>query len=54
MEHGQEYQLEQIIAKPRETEVLLGKDQTLQVIVREMGITEQTYYRWRKATGACR
>ena len=42
---------EQIIAKLREAEVLLSKGQTVVEIVRRLGITEQTYYRWRKAYG---
>lgn len=42
---------EQIIAKLREVEVRLSKGQTVVEIVRQMGITEQTYYRWRKVYG---
>jgi len=45
------YQPEQIIAKLREAEVRLSKGQTVMEIVRQMGITEQTYYRWRKVYG---
>jgi putative transposase len=45
------YQPEQIIAKLREAEVLLSKGQTVSEVVRHLGITEQTYYRWRKAYG---
>jgi transposase-like protein len=45
------YQPEQIIAKLREAEVLLSKGQTVVEIVRHLEITEQTYYRWRKAYG---
>ena len=45
------YKLEQIIAKLREAEILLSKGQTIADIVRQQGITEQTYYRWRKAYG---
>jgi transposase-like protein len=45
------YQPEQIIAKLREAEVRLSKGQTVAEIVRQMGITEQTYYRWRKVYG---
>jgi len=45
------YRPEQIIAKLREAEVLLSKGQTVGEIVRQMGITEQTYYRWRKIYG---
>lgn len=46
-----EFTPEQIITKLREAEVLLGKGQTVVEIVRQMGITEQTYYRWRKVYG---
>ena len=45
------YTPEQIIAKLREAEVLLSKGQTVAGMVRQLGITEQTYYRWRKAYG---
>ncbi len=45
------YQPEQIIAKLREAEVLLSKGQTVPAVVRHLGISEQTYYRWRKAYG---
>lgn len=45
------YQPEQIIAKLRQTEILLSQGQTVANIVRQLGITEQTYYRWRKAYG---
>jgi len=41
----------QIIAKLRQTEVLLSQGRTVANIVRQLGITEQTYYRWRKAYG---
>ncbi len=44
-------QPEQIITKLREAEVRLSKGQTVVEIVRQMGITEQTYYRWRKVYG---
>jgi transposase-like protein len=45
------YQPEQIIAKLREAEILLSKGQAVSTMVRQLGITEQTYYRWRKAYG---
>lgn len=48
------YQPEQIIAKLREAEILLSKDQNIHVVVRHLGISEQTYYRWRKAYGGLR
>jgi len=45
------YQPEQIIAKLREVEMLLINGQSLQTAVRQIGVTEQTYYRWRKEYG---
>jgi putative transposase len=47
----QGYQPEQIIAKLREMEVLLSTGQAVQTAVRQIGVTEQTYYRWRKEYG---
>ena len=47
----QGYQPEQIIAKLREMEVLLSTGQPVQTAVRQIGVTEQTYYRWRKEYG---
>ena len=45
------YKPEEIIAKLREAEVLLSQGQTAGQAVRSVGITEQTYYRWRKEYG---
>jgi putative transposase len=45
---------EQIIGKLREAEVELAKGQALGEVVRKLGITEQTYYRWRKEYGGLR
>ncbi len=39
---------EQIIRKLREAEVGLAKGQMAGDVVRKLGITEQTHYRWRK------
>ncbi len=46
--------VEQIIHKLREAEVDLSKRETLSKVVRKLGITEQTYYRWRKEYGGLR
>ena len=48
------YSSEQIIRKLREAEVLIAKGQTAQEAARKIGITEQTYYRWRKEYGGMR
>jgi len=45
---------EQIISKLREAEVILAKGHPLARVVRKLGITEQTYYRWRKEYGGLR
>ena len=38
----------QIIHKLREAEVLLAQGQSVQQAARQIEVTEQTYYRWRK------
>lgn len=45
---------EQIIGKLREAEVLLSQGSTVGEASRGIGVTEQTYYRWRKAYGGMR
>ena len=45
---------EQIIAKLREAELALAKDQPLVDVARKLEISEQTYYRWRKEYGGLR
>ena len=42
---------EQIITKLREAEVGLAQGKTVVQACKQMGITEQTYYRWRKEYG---
>ena len=39
---------EQIINKLREAEVLLSQGSTVGEASRKLGVTEQTYYRWRR------
>ena len=43
--------VEQIITKLREAEVALSKGQSVVQVCRTLGITEQTYYRWRNEYG---
>jgi transposase-like protein len=45
---------EQIIAKLREAEVELAKGQKTAEVCRKLGVTENTYYRWRKEYGGRR
>jgi transposase-like protein len=42
---------EQIIGMLREAEVRLSQGEKVKGICRSLGITEQTYYRWRKDYG---
>ena len=48
------YAAEQIIGMLREAEVLQSQGMTIGEISRKLGITEQTYYRWRKEYGGMR
>ena len=43
--------LEEIITKLRQVEVLMGQGMSRLDAIRQMGIVEQTYYRWRKQYG---
>jgi transposase-like protein len=45
------YTVEQIIVKLREIEVICSKGTSISEAVRQAGITEQTFYRWRKKFG---
>ena len=45
---------ELIINKLREAEILLNKGSTVSEASRKIGVTEQTYYRWRKEYGGLR
>jgi putative transposase len=42
---------EQVVAKLRQIEVLMSQGKTVPQACKEMGIVEQTYYRWRKEYG---
>lgn len=45
---------EQIIGKLREAEVLLGQGTNIGEAIRKLGVSEQTYYRWRREYGGMR
>jgi len=45
------YSVEQIIGKLREAEVLFAQGRAVKEVSRDLGVTEQTYYRWRKEYG---
>jgi putative transposase len=48
------YTPEQIINKLREAEVELSKGATVPQACKKIGVTEQTYYRWRTEYGGLR
>jgi transposase len=54
MARGKPEQAEQIIPKLREVEVDLGRGKTVAEAVKKIGVTEQTYYRWKKKFGGLR
>ena len=45
---------EQVINKLREAEIMLNQGATVGEASRKIGVTEQTYYRWRKEYGGMR
>jgi transposase-like protein len=45
------YSAEQIINHLREAEILISQGQTVKEVARQLSITVQTYYRWRKEYG---
>ena len=45
------YTAEQIIGPLRQAEIRTSEGKTIAEAVRELGISEQTYYRWRKQYG---
>jgi len=48
------FTLEQIINKLREAEVHINQGISISEASRKIGVTEQTYYRWRKEYGGLR
>ena len=54
MPRGKKELAEQIIPKLREVEVEVGRGKTVLEAVKKIGVTEQTYYRWKKKFGGLR
>jgi len=48
---GKRYSTEQIIVKLREAEIEAGRGLKVPEICRKLGISEQTFYRWRRRYG---
>ena len=45
------YTPEQIINKLREAEILFSQGSTLAVVLKKIGVSDNSYYRWRKEYG---
>jgi putative transposase len=50
----QRYTTEEIIHKLREMDVLLGQGKTIAEATKQVGVTDKTYFRWRKTHGGMR
>ena len=48
---GKREKPEDIVSKLRRVEVLRGQGATIAEAVRQVGVTQQTYYRWRELHG---
>ena len=54
MPRGKPEQTAQIIPELREVKVELGRGKTVAEAMKKIGVTEQTYYRWKKRFGGLR
>ncbi len=48
------YTPEQIINRLREAEILLSQGETIAIVSKKIGVSNHTYYRWRKEYGGMR
>jgi transposase-like protein len=51
---GQKRTAEEIINKLREAEVLQAKGMSIEEVMRQLGVSDATYYKWRKEYGGLR
>jgi transposase-like protein len=49
---GKRYSTEQVVAKLREAEKLQAQGATVPGVCKKLGVSEQTFYRWRTKYGA--
>jgi transposase-like protein len=54
MPKGTKFKAEQIITKLRESEVLLAQGMKVPEACRRLGISDKTYYRWKREYGGMR
>lgn len=52
MAAAKRYTTEQIVAKLREAEKLQGQGMTIPQLCKKLGVSDQTFYRWRLKYGA--
>ena len=45
------FKAEEIVNRLREADVLIAQGQTIAQVCKQIGVTEQTYYRWRREYG---
>ena len=50
----QRFTTEEIIHKLREADVLIGQGKTVIDACKQLGVTDKTYFRWRKSHGGLR
>ena len=50
----QKHTPEEIISKLREAEVLQAKGMSIEEVMRQLGVSDATYYKWRKEYGGLR
>ena len=50
----QRFTTEEMIHKLREADVLSGQGQTVAQVCKQLGVTDKTYFRWRKSHGGLR
>ena len=50
----QRFTTEEIIHKLREGDVLIGQGRTIDAACKQIGISDKTYFRWRKSHGGLR
>ena len=50
----QRFTAEEIIHKLREADVLIGRGKTIAEACKALGVTDKTYFRWRKTHGGLR
>lgn len=51
MPRGKRIKAEEIVSKLRQAEVMLAKGTSLELVCKQLEISQQSYYRWRKEYG---